>query len=289
MADKLVVGCGYLGRRVAEAWLRDGHRVWVTTRNADRAKNLAESGLFPLLVDVTEPERFPPLPEVATVLFAVGFDRAAQKPQHAVYVEGLQHILSALPASVARFIYISSTGVYGQATGDRVDEDTPALPLRDGGRACLAAEQLLQASAFGARSMILRLAGIYGPLRVPRSESIRGGDAIDAPADGYLNLIHVDDAVQIIQAVERLAPPRRYVVSDGQPCLRRDYYREIARLLDAPPPTFTAPTPDSPAAQRAASDKRIDPRRLFADIGVSLRYPSYREGLAAEVRLEARG
>ncbi len=284
MADKLVIGCGYLGRRVAEAWQRDGHRVWVTTRSEPRAKIFSESQFLPLLLDVTEPDRFPALPEVATVLFAVGFDREAQKPQHAVYVEGLKHILSALPTTVSRFIYISSTGVYGSTAGDSVDEDTPAVPLREGGRACLAAEQLLAASPLGARSIILRLAGIYGPLRVPRAESIRRGDPIDAPADGYLNLIHVDDAVQIVQAVERLTPPRRYVVSDGQPCLRGEYYTEIARLLDAPPPTFVDPAPQSPAAQRAASDKRIDPRRLFADIDVTLRYPSYREGLASEVR-----
>jgi hypothetical protein len=66
--------------------------------------------------------------------------------------------------------------------------------------------------------------------------------------------------------------------------LRGDYYRELSRLLGAPSPQFVEPAPDSPAAQRAASDKRIQPRRLFADLQPALAYPSYREGLAAIVR-----
>jgi nucleoside-diphosphate-sugar epimerase len=110
------------------------------------------------------------------------------------------------------------------------------------------------------------------------------GRAIDAPASGWLNLIHVDDAARIVLLAEERAPlPRTYVVSDGQPVLRAEYYAELARLLKAPAPIFAEPPPDSPAAQRAASDKRINPRRMFDELRPTLLYPDYRAGLAAVV------
>jgi nucleoside-diphosphate-sugar epimerase len=186
-----------------------------------------------------------------------------------------------MSASVERFIYVSSTGVYGKVTGAEVDETSPCQPTREGGRACLAAEELLWASPFAERTIILRLAGLYGPERIPRSNGLLAGLPIDAPSTGWLNLIHVEDAARIVVlAVQKAQPPKLYVVSDGNPVIRGDYYGELARLLGAPPPRFVEPRADSPAQQRASSDKRVNPRRLFADLSPALLYPSYREGLA---------
>ena len=109
-------------------------------------------------------------------------------------------MLAALPSDTGRFIYISTTGVYGTAGGEWVDEETPPDPQRDGGRASLAAEQVLAAHPLGARSIILRLAGIYGPGRVPFLDKLRAGEPIPAPSAGYLNLIHVDDAAAVVVA-----------------------------------------------------------------------------------------
>ena len=160
----------------------------------------------------------------------------------------------------------------------------PCRPTRAGGQAAFEAEALLTQGPLAERAIILRLAGIYGPGRIPRSEEIRAGRPIAAPRDGWLNLIHVDDAARIVEAAaDRLTPPQTLVVSDGAPVLRGDYYAELARLLHAPPPAFTTPDPTSPAAQRAASDKRVDPARLYAALPVKLDYPTYREGLAAIV------
>jgi nucleoside-diphosphate-sugar epimerase len=135
-----------------------------------------------------------------------------------------------------------------------------------------------------AHAVVLRLAGLYGPGRIPRLADLAEGRPIDAPAEGWLNLIHVDDAAQIVLLAEqRAGTPRTYVVADGHPVQRRDYYAELARLVNAPPPQFVSPPADSPAAQRAASDKRIDPRRMFAELAPVLRYPDFRAGLAAIV------
>src|SRR5262249_48518216 len=105
---------------------------------------------------------------------------------------------------------------------------------------------------------------------------------IDAPARGWLNLIHVDDAARVVLlAEEHATPPKTFVVSDGVPVQRAEYYTELARLLNAPPPHFIEPPADSPAAQRAASDKRINPRRMFNELRPKLLYPDYRAGLTA--------
>ncbi len=279
---KLVFGCGYLGRRVAQRWTDQGEPVYAVTRSAQHAQEFESHGLHPLIADVTEPASLQHLPAAKTVLYAVGYDRSAGKPIGEVYVNGLQHVLSALPPSVERFIYISSTGVYGQSSGEWVDEDSPCRPDREGGRACLAAENVLQTHSLGACAIILRLGGIYGPRRIPRRQDLQQGVPIAAAEQGYLNLIHVDDAAEIVVQVATSAePPALYTVTDGRPVVRGDYFRELARLTGSPPPRFIAPDRDSPRGQRASSDKRISNRRLLADFDVRLRYPTYREGLAA--------
>lgn len=288
---KLIIGCGYLGERVARLWTGAGEEVFAVTRSSERAGQLAELGISPIIADVAGPVGLPPLPPVETALFAVGYDRTAARASgpsiREVYAGGARRAALALTA-VERFIYISSTGVYGQVTGEEVDEHSPCRPTREGGKAALAAEQALEESPVAQQLIILRLAGIYGPGRIPRSADLLQGKPIDAPADGFLNLIHVDDAAKIILLTEGAMPPRTYVVSDGHPVVRGDYYRELARLLSAPAPTFVEPPADSPAAQRAGSDKRVNPRRMLAELKPSLAYPSYREGLAAIVAAQAR-
>lgn len=302
---KLVFGCGYLGRRIARLWREAGHEVAVVTRSAGRAAELASEGYRAIVADVTDAASLSGLPAAETVLYAVGFDRAAGKSIAEVYAGGLRNALAAVgdvgravsPSGVAqgranspsygpRVLYISSTGVYGQTDGDWVDETTPCEPTREGGRASLAAENLLRAHPLGGRSVVLRLAGIYGPDRIPRAADLLAGKPIDAPADGYLNLIHVEDAARIVVAAAELDAnePKLYCVSDGHPPLRREYYEELAQLLHAPPPTFIPPDEHSHARQRAGSDKRVSNRRMQEDLRVELRYPSYREGLAAIVK-----
>jgi len=313
---KLLFGHGYLGSRVAKLWRAGGERVTVVTRLEAKAQALRDDGYDAIVADVCDRDSLVSLPAADMVLFTVGYERqkshtSANAPDTAapsildVYAGGVRNVLDALAESIAKtgtatgngpplFVYISSTGVYGDAGGDWVDEQTECRPTREGGKASLAAEQVIAAHPLGAKSVVLRLAGIYGPDRIPRREPLLRGEPIDAPADGYLNLIHVDDAARTVLAVEKnfadyhssdnqRALPQTYCVSDGRPGLRREYYTELARLLNAPEPTFTVPCPTSPAAQRAASDKRISNAKLLRELGVEFAYPSFREGLAAIV------
>lgn len=283
--SKLLFGYGYLGLRVANLWRDAGETVHIITRSANRAASLQNAGYRTTVADVTQPDTLQNLPPAETVLFAVGYDRTQTNSIHSVYAGGVQNVLAALPVSVKQFIYISTTGVYGPASGGWVDELTPPNPQRDGGRASLAAEQLL-----GENSVILRLAGIYGPGRIPYLDKLRAGLPIAAPCAGWLNLIHVDDAALAVLATEAWAAeswtkgqamgPHVFCVSDGQPVVRGDYYREVARRIGAPEPQFVDPDPMSPAAARASADKRVSNDKFVQTLEVPLAYPSYREGLA---------
>jgi nucleoside-diphosphate-sugar epimerase len=278
----LIFGCGYVGYRVGQRWRARGDEVWAVTRSAERASELARAGLRPIVGDVMDAASLGNLPAAETVLLAVAHDRGSGRTVREVYVEGLKNVLRGLPVETARVIYISSTGVYGQTHGEWVDEDSPCAPQREGGRACLEAEQHLRDHALGQRSVILRMAGIYGPSRVPYLKLMAAGQAIPEVGDGYLNLIHVDDATSaVVLAGSAAVTPSLYCISDGQPVPRGEFYREVARRIGAPPPTFVSPPRDSPAARRASTNKRVSNRRVQSELGLRLDYPSYKEGLSA--------
>lgn len=282
---KLIFGCGYLGERVARRWLAEGETVCALTRSADRAALWSREGIRPLVGDVLRAETLHDLPSAATVLFAIGHDAASGRSVRDTYVDGLRNVLAELSPDIGRFIFISSTGVFGDHGGEWVDERTECRPTRAAGRACLEAEQTLLAHRLADRAIILRLAGLYGPGRIPRQAALMAGEPIDAPQNGYLNLIHVDDAASVVLAAEKapLSFPSGYLVSDGNPVVRAEYYAELARLLGAPPVRFREPSASSAAAARASVDKRIANSQMLQALRVRLRYPSYREGLRAIV------
>jgi len=253
----------------------------VLTRSASRCASLAAIGLKPFVGDVTGALRLPDI-ELDSVLFAVGFDRSSGDSIREVYVRGLGNVLDTLASAPRRLLYISSTGVYGQTDGSWVDEQSPCRPQREGGRACLEAEEQLAVHRFGRCAVVLRLAGIYGPNRIPKLKTLAAGEELASSADGYLNLIHVEDAVDVVLAAESSAPlPSRYTVSDGHPVRRVDFYRALARLTGAPPPRFISPAAGSSAAERGSTHKRISNRRMIEQLRVSIKYSSYLEGLRA--------
>src|SRR5262245_37996124 len=114
--NRLILGCGYLGRRVAAAWCAHGHHVVGVTRRTEHAELLRQEGIEPIVADVLEPGSLSSLPQVHTVLYAIGLDRASGASMRSVYVDGLANVLDHLPPP-GRFIYVSSSSVYGQADG----------------------------------------------------------------------------------------------------------------------------------------------------------------------------
>jgi nucleoside-diphosphate-sugar epimerase len=267
----LIVGCGYLGRRVAARWVAAGRRVAALTRR--NAAALAALGVEPLLGDVTDPATLR-LPAADTVLYAVGMDRGAGKTMREVYVNGLGHVLDTIPAA-ARFIYVSSTGVYGQTGGEWVDETSDTQPLEESGKVVLAAEQLLRAKRPDA--IVLRFAGIYGPDRVLRKQALLNGEPLVGDAGKWLNLIHAEDGADaVLAAAERATPGETYLVCDDEPVTRRDFYTFTAEVLGAPPARF-----ESPAVPAVEPNRRASNRKAKAELAWHPRFPNYRAGLTA--------
>jgi nucleoside-diphosphate-sugar epimerase len=270
--SQLVIGCGYLGLRVALRLREAGEEVFATSRRPERFAEFSAHFLRPILCDVLRPN---PLPEVEGVTYCVGFDRAAGASTRQIHVEGLAAVLDRLPGT-PRFVYVSSTGVYGQADGGEVDETAATEPADESGRAVLEAERLLRRRRPDA--VVLRFAGIYGPGRLLREASVRAGEPIAADPRKWLNLIHVEDGADVVAAaLSKAEAGLTCNVSDGAPVRRRDFYAVLASLLGAPPPRFAPPAvPD-------AADRRVNNFRMRQAFSPSLRYPDYEAGLRASL------
>ncbi len=280
----LIVGCGYLGQRVGRILSDRGERVYGTTRKAERTEELAASGIVAVVADVLDPDSLAAFPEADRVLYCVGFDRSAGVPIRTVYVDGLRHALGRLIDRAGKLVYVGSTGVYGQDDGGWVDEDSPAHPRTESGRACLEAETVVQGyKAEGELpSAVVRFSGLYGPGRIMRRESLLRGEPIVGDPTKYLNLIHIEDAAAAaVAALDRGKAGALYLASDDRPAPRSEFYALAAESLHAPPPRFEPPAPGSPAAGREESNKRVSNRRIRVELGLTLRYPDIRSGVPA--------
>ncbi len=181
--------------------------------------------------------------------------------------------------------YLSTTGVYGDHGGEWITEETPLLPSLDRSRARVMAERqwldLFRAHALPVH--IFRLAGIYGPGR-SAIDSVREGKARRVIKPGQIfSRIHVDDIAGIVQAsIGKPNPGSIYNCADDEPCPPQDVITHAARLLGvAPPPEEDFETATlSPMARSFYADcKKVANGKVKKELGVTLRYPTYREGL----------
>lgn len=277
----LVVGCGYIGSAVVEAMrsVPNTGPIFATTRSPTKARRLESRGAVPIIADWTDRRTLARLPSCRRVLVAVSYDAKSGVGREASQVGGLSNLLDFLPAG-ADICYISSTGVFHQSDGSWVDEASPARPIGAGGQAHLRAEELLRRRRSGSPWTILRLAGIYGPGRIPRIADVVAMRPIEGPNLGYLNLIHRDDAVAAILATWTRPHDRQnlYLVADDRPVIRREFYLQIADLCGVPTVSF-ASTDQPSLSARSASNKRIWNRRFKRDLVHRLRFPDYVQGL----------
>jgi len=280
----LIVGCGYLGRRVASILVDRGEQVFGTTRTAEKGGELAALGVRPIVADALDLATLGALPAVSRVVHCVGYDRKSAAAKRAVYVDGARHVLSRLPAGPDRLVYVSSTSVYGQTGGEWIDESSPAEPRTEAGRICLDAEKVATdwGREAGVGVVVLRCAGLYGPGRIVRRSLIERGEAIPGEPEKFLNLIHIDDAARaVVAALDAPAPGPLYLACDDRPVTRREYYQIAADCLNAPPPRFFTPEPGSPEAARDLASRRVSNRRMKDELGVRLMYPDAAAGVPA--------
>ena len=240
--------------------MNDNCQVAAVTRSATRADEFRQAGLHPLLLDLAAPGNDCEIPAADVVLWAVGFDRTAGVPREKVWIDGLQWLVRSLPEPPRRFIYISSTSVYGASKGETVNESTPPNPSTDGGQFCVQAEQLLRAECRqrfpDTQVIVLRMAGIYGPNRLLRRVAdLRQQTPLPGAPDHWLNLIHVEDAVRAVQyAAVSESVPGIINVMNTRSVTRGQYYARLAELTSVPAPVFGS---DTSSGRQRGGHKRV--------------------------------
>ncbi len=292
----LVLGCGYTGTRIALRERDAGHAVLVTTRGEERRQQLADLGLDARCLDLDRT----PLPAWlagaaagALVYYLVAPPREGERDPRA------RAAAAALGAVRPRqVVLISTTAVYGDCAGEWVDESRPPRPGSARGRRRLDAERAFRdaLAGTGVALSILRVAGIYGPRRLPFERLSRGDPVLEPGAAPYSNRIHVDDLVRACRAAGRLARACEvFNAADGNPTTMTDYFFQAADALGLPRP----PAIDVGSARERlgagmleylGESKRIDSRRLgevldaaprFTDLGSALAQAAASYGAAA--------
>lgn len=275
----LSIGHGFSARALARLLLGKGWRVIGTTRSAEKADTLRGEG-----VDALKwPGEPLPLAEATHLLVSVA---PVGSGDPVLELAGNQ-------ISAARHLqwagYLSTTAVYGDHKGGWVDETTPLAPSTERGKARARAES--HWAALGLPLHIFRLAGIYGPGRGPLAK-VRRGTARRIFKEGQVfSRIHVEDIAAVLAAsIERPNPGAIYNVCDDSPSPPDDVIEHAARLLGLPlPPTVDLDSAEvSPMARSFyAESKRVRNNRIKDELGVALKYPDYRSGLAALLDAEA--
>lgn len=283
MSSTLILGCGYLGRRVGGILAERGEIVHGTTRSPEKIPSFTDLGIRPVLANVLDPADIAALPDADRVFLCISHDRQSTATPHAVHVGGLRGVLERYrTAGLRRVVHASTTGVYAQNDGDWVDEDSPAGPTSESGRAHLEAENLLLAmsKARGLSTVSLRFSGLYGPGRIPAIQRIERGLPISGNPEHWLNLIHIEDAALCgVAALDHIAPPSsRYVATDDRPVRRREFYHLVSRLLGLPEARFERPPRPT---GRDGSNKRAANERIRRELGLELQFPSIDTGLPA--------
>jgi nucleoside-diphosphate-sugar epimerase len=266
----LIVGCGRLGSHVARRLIADGHQV-TGLRRSGRA---LPAGVTPMRGDAADAGtlRFPA--PFDACIYAASADGRSDEAYERAYPTGVRHVLAALAesgAATGRFLFVSSTAVYGQDDGAWVDEDSETDPTAFNGRRMLEAEAA--AAAGGWESCALRLAGIYGPDRATLLDRIRSGSALESgPEDRWMNHIHETDAARaVVHALALPSLPAQLCVADESPTQRGEVLGWLAQRIGV----TQARHADEP--QGSGSAKRVSSARLRAT-GFEFRYPSFRDG-----------
>ena len=265
----LVIGVGYLGKRYCEL-------AQDAARGLTRAEfDLDTGGELPVA-----------LPARYNVLYTVPPSREATQDVR------LERLLAALAPAPQRFVYISTTGVYGNHRGGDVDEETPVSPGSGHAALRVAAETALTewAARTGCAAIILRVPGIYGPGRLgierirEQSPIVRGEDV------GPGNRIHVDDlAACCAAALDEATPPGIYNVGDGDHRTSAAFTKEVARQLGLPPPPeitmAEAEQQFSPMRLSFLKDqRRVDTTKMRNVLGVVPKYSNPTDGIAASLQ-----
>jgi nucleoside-diphosphate-sugar epimerase len=284
-----ILGCGYVGLELGRQ-LRSDHDVVGVRRSASGREAIEAAGFEAVRADVTDPDDLSRVPDADWVVFAASSGGRGAEAAREVYVEGQRAALEAFagrPDPPERYVYTSSTGVYGDHGGDWVDEGTPLDPTTEKTTVLAEAERVAREETreHGIEGRVARFAGLYGPDRYRLDRYLEG-----PVTEGYLNMVHRDDAAGAVRfLLERSVEDEVVLVVDDRPVEKHAFADWLADEcgVERPPKRTKRERLDagdlSPAAERRIlTSKRCSNDRLRS-LGYEFAYPTFREGYRAAI------
>lgn len=285
-----ILGCGYIGLELGRQLTPD-HDVVGVRRSDDGVAAIESAGFDAVQADITDSDELTPVPDADAVVFAASSGGRGAEAAREIYVEGQQTAIDHFAGRQdppERYVYTSSTGVYGDHDGAWVDEETPLEPQTDKTEMLAEAERVAldRPQTSGIDGTVARYAGLYGPDRYRLSRYIEG-----PVTEGYLNMVHRADAAGSVRYLltDDLARDEVVLVVDDEPVEKWDFADWLADQcgVDAPPKrTTTERLADdglsAAARRRIQTSKRCSNEKL-RDLGYDFSYPTFREGYAAAI------
>jgi len=287
----LIAGCGDISLRVAPL-LQTHYRILGLYRNLDSAGHLRLHGIIPIYGNLDLPRSLEKLAGIAQLVLHL-----APQPNQGLYDRRTAHLLSALTRRTKRqaailpqrFIYISTSGVYGDCHGTLIDETYPAHPEND--RAIRRIDAERQIRNWGKRNhipvSILRVPGIYAANRLPLIRLREGHPALLDTEDSYTNHIHADDLARIICAALQYAKSNRiYHTCDDSHLKMGEYFDLVADHFGLPrPPRITRNQAQEQISPTMLSfmkeSRRLNNLRMKKELHINLLYPTIYDGIKA--------
>jgi nucleoside-diphosphate-sugar epimerase len=281
----LIVGCGYVGLPLGVELVKQGHLVFGLRRST--ADTLRAVGITPLTADITRLDTLRELPrDFDWVVNCAATGGGSVEDYRQLYLLGTRNLIEWLAPSAPRYVYTSSTGVYGQNDGSLVDETSPTEPASYTAKVLVETEHVLLAAVRERNlpAMIVRAAGIYGPGRgYLLKQFLRGEARIEGEGARTLNMIHLEDLIGAIVAVlERGRAGEVYNAVDDEPVSQLEFFRWLAAKLGQPLPS-TVPEDAAAPRKRGLTNKRISNQKLKTELCYEFKFPNYRSGYAAEI------
>lgn len=277
MPRALIAGCGYLGRAIADLLAADEWQVEGWTMSAESARELSRLGHSARSVDISDREDVGAHKAAFDAVIHCASTRGGDADSYRrIYFNGARHLVEHFQS--ARFLFVSSTSVYAQTTGEWVAEESPAEPKHETGKILRGTEDLVLRNG----GIAVRLGGLYGPGRSALLQKFLSREAkIDPESDRFMNQIHRDDGAVAIQLLLRRGQSacQIYNLVDNQPTLLGDCYRWLAARLDRPVPPAGRSTSKR---KRGNSNKRVSNAKLRS-LGWTPRYPIFADGMEKSV------
>jgi len=289
MKRLLILGCGDVAMR-AIPLLSKGYSLYALIRDPDKKTTLREQGVIPLMGDLDLRASLSHLSGLADAVLYL-----APPPNSGTQDIRVRNLLSALSRgnsrhkrSVRRFVYISTSGVYGDCSGEWVDETRPMNAQSPRAQRRADAEQQIRgwARRNGVNASILRVPGIYASDRLPLARIQKAMPAIIEQEDSYTNHIHADDLANIcVAALQSGQPCRIYHACDDSHLKMGDYFDMVADAHSLP----HAPRVSRSEAQKLLPEsllsfmnesRRLSNLRMKRELKVKLHYPTVSDMLA---------